>query len=49
MQRAIVTAREMAEVGTSLAHLGGIVTQLQVGDVLIPDVMVSQGSEQIVN
>lgn len=43
VHRGIVTARKMAEVRVSLAHLGRIVRQLHVWDILIPDVMVSQG------
>lgn len=43
MQRAIAAAREMAEVCMSLVHLGRMVRQLQVRDILIPDVMVSLG------
>lgn len=43
VHRGIVTARKMAEVWASLAHLGRIVRQLHVWDILIPDVMVSQG------
>lgn len=41
MQRGTVTARKMAE--ASLAHLSRIVVQLQVWDILIPEVMVSRG------
>lgn len=43
IQRGMVTARKMAEVCMSLAHLGRIIMQLQVRDILIPHVMVSQG------